>query len=329
MVFASTSLYGVLKVYMVYTTVFLLLCRTIIMSVSSKYILYQGPVIGAFLHGAVGVAKQNLFPKTRATTMPPVPGPIFEKTTAPLPDDLLNDYIRKTGGETSWYKGVVPAHLFPQWCFPLSQKTLDGLPYPIEKVMNGGCRLEIHGAIPRGEKLVSTAQLANVDDNGSRAVITQEMTSGTAAHPELIHAKFYPIVPLGKGGGGGKKKAPKLVPDNVREVARWRFDSQIGMDFAKLTGDFNPIHWVPSYAKAFGFRGCIVHGFATMAFAIEAINKNILGGDIQRLAMIDVQFTRPLHYPATVSLYTDDKGTIYVGNAPGGPAFLIGKFETR
>lgn len=302
------------------------------MSVPSKHILHQGPVIGAFLQSALGIAKQGLFPDTRPKSTPPVPGPIFEKTTRPLPDSLLNDYIAETGGEQSWYRGIVPAHLFPQWLFPLSQKTLADLPYPIEKVMNGGCRLEINGAIPRGEKLISTAQLENLDDNGSRAVITQKMTSGTEAHPELIHAYFYPIVPLGgpkKDGAKKKKKAPRIVPENAREIARWDFTPESGMNFAKLTGDFNPIHWIDGYARAFGFRGVIIHGFATMAYAIEGLNRNLFGGDANRLAVFDAQFTKPLHYPANVGLYVDDKGGVFVGDSIGGPAYLMGTYETR
>src|SRR5690554_1577253 len=122
--------------------------RSRAMSVSSKHILQQGPVIGAFLQSAVGIAKQSLIKSSKPTAAPTVPGPVFEKTTSPLPAGLIQDYSRHVGADPGWYRSTVPAHLFPQWVFPLSQKTLKGLPYPIEEVMNGGCRLEINGAIP-------------------------------------------------------------------------------------------------------------------------------------------------------------------------------------
>lgn len=298
------------------------------MSVPSKYILHQGPVIGAFLQSAVGIAKQSLIKNSAPKPEPAVPGPVFETTTAPLPNDLINDYAKHVGGDPAWYKRTVPAHLFPQWIFPISQKTLASLPYPIEKVMNGGCRLEINGAIPRGEKLVSTAQLTELDDNGSRAVITQRMTSGTAENPNLITAYFYPIVPLGKSKGGAKK-TPPTVPSDARELTRWKMNKKAGLEFAKLTGDFNPIHWVNGYAKAFGFRGVIIHGFSTMARAIEGLNKSLFAGDTSRLAVFDARFVRPLHLPADVGLFIDGKGGVFVGDAPGGPAYLIGSYETR
>lgn len=298
------------------------------MTVSPKHILRHGPVIGAFLESAVGIAKQKIAKSPGPTTPPQVPGPVYESTSAPLPNDLITDYIRNVGGEPGWYKKTVPSHLFPQWVFPLSQQTLKGLPYPIEKVMNGGCRLEFNAPIPRGEPLVTTAQLSDLDDNGSRVVITQKMVSGTKAHPALITTYFYPIVPLGKGSGGSKKARP-TVPEGAREITRWRLGPKAGLDFAKLTGDFNPIHWIPGYAKAFGFRGVIIHGFSTMAHAIEGLNRNLFGGDATRLAVFDARFTRPLHYPAEVGLFIDGKGGVFVGDAPGAPAYLVGSYETR
>ena len=300
------------------------------MSVSPKYFLHQGPTIGAFLNSAIGIARQQLLKEAPSTTPPQVPGPRFESVSEPLPNDLLNDYVRHVGGNPGAYKKTVPAHLFPQWLFPLSQKTLKDLPYPIAKVVNGGCRLEIHGPLPRGEQLVSAAQLTELDDNGSRAVMVQRMTSGTRENPELITASFYPIVPLGKSSGGAKKKKESpIVPEGARELTRFKLAKNAGFEFAKLTGDINPIHWVDAYAKANGFRGVILHGFSTMARAIEGLNRHLLFGDVSRLKSFDARFVRPLHLPADVGLYIDGKGGVYVGMRPGGPAYLSGSYELR
>lgn len=299
------------------------------MSVSPKYFLHQGPTIGAFLNSAVGIARQQILKEKGPSAPPQVPGPLFESTSEPLPDDLLNDYIRHVGGDPSLYRKTVPAHLFPQWLFPLSQKTLKPLPYPIAKVVNGGCRLEFNGPIPRGAELVSTAQLTELDDNGSRAVMVQHMTSGTKENPNLITASFYPIVPLGKGSGASKKKESPRVPEGARELTRFKLAKDAGFQFAKLTGDINPIHWVDAYAKASGFRGVINHGFSTMARAIEGLNRNLFGGDANRLKSFDARFVRPLHLPADVGLYIDGQGGVFVGLRPGGPAYLVGSYETR
>ena len=145
----------------------------------------------------------------------------------------------------------------------------------------------------------------------------------------------YAFVPLSSkkdekpAGGAPKKKAPPpRVPEDAREIAFWNIPVSAGLDFAKLTGDFNPIHWIPPAARAAGFKNVILHGFATLARAIEGMNRALFAGDPSRLATIDVRFTRPLVLPAKVGLYVRGD-EIFVGSAKGGPANLVGTFTTR
>jgi acyl dehydratase len=130
------------------------------------------------------------------------------------------------------------------------------------------------------------------------------------------------------GKSNGKAKDKARVPVDAREIAFFKLGPNAGLDFAKLTGDFNPVHWVPRWAKAFGFRNVILHGFGTMARAIEALNRGLFAGDVTALREIDVRFTRPLVLPARVGVYVSgDK--VWVGDAPGGPAYLEGSFKIR
>ena len=66
---------------------------------------------------------------------------------------------------------------------------------------------------------------------------------------------------------------PTNIPDRILRALNRPSEDHRSLDFAKLTGDFNPIHWVPAYARASGFRSCILHGFATMSYAMEAIRS--------------------------------------------------------
>ena len=42
-----------------------------------------------------------------------------------------------------------------------------------------------------------------------------------------------------------------------------------------------------------------------------------------------IGFTRPLVMPADVGVYIGEDGALAVGDAPGGPAYLTGRFETN
>jgi acyl dehydratase len=302
------------------------------MSVPIKYIVHQGPVLRGMGEAVFAALRQRAgIGETAAAT---VPGPVITQTVAPRPADLVNAYVRHVGGDPTSYRGRVPAHLFPQWAFPLTGKLVQGLKYPMLAAMNGGCKLTIRAPLPLGEPLEVSGQLVSVDDNGQRAILDQRLVTGTRAVPDAIEAHLYVFVPLKgkgdqpKGNGKPRDKDKARVPVDARELAYWRLGPTAGLDFAKLTGDFNPIHWVPAWARAFGFKSTILHGFGTMARAIEGLNRAKLAGDVDALSEIDVRFTRPLVLPARVGLYVLDN-RIWVGDAPGGPAYLEGTFTTK
>jgi hypothetical protein len=118
------------------------------------------------------------------------------------------------------------------------------------------------------------------------------------------------------------------APEDAREIARFRLGKNAGLSFAKLTGDFNPIHWIPAVARASGFRRPILHGFAELAFAWEGLNKNLLGGDVHAIAELEMRLTRPLVLPHEVGLFVRGR-ELFLADALGGPAYLSGTFRLR
>lgn len=298
------------------------------MSISSRHIFSQAPVIAQLVRTALA-ARHNV----AGAGAPATPGPWIEAELPPRPDALVRDYIRHVGGDPSAYRGVVPAHFFPQWGFPLAARTLVGLPYPLARVLNAGCRLESRAPLPAGEPLLVRARLESIDDDGRRAILAQTVITGTRSAPEAVVAEMRVFVPLARdkpnGNGERKRKPVVTVPAHVKEIAFMRLGSKAGLDFAKLTGDFNPVHWIPAYARAAGQKSVILHGFSTMARAAEAVVRRVLAGDPAQLESLDVRFTGPLVLPAEVGVYVGDGGALYVGDAPAGRAFLEGRFTIR
>jgi hypothetical protein len=252
--------------------------------------------------------------------------------------------VRYVGGDPKAYRGEVPPHLFPQWCMPALARTLEQTHYPLLKIVNAGCRVRVNGVIGDREPLRVHAQLQDVDDDGRRAILHQNLSTGPESNSDALQIDFFARVPLGKperkpgdrarDGNGGNRPEPSRgrerphVAFEARELARIRLGRDAGLGFAKLTGDFNPIHWVPAYARASGFPNVILHGFGTLAHAWEGLNRRLFGGDVRAIASFDVKFTRPLVLPHEVGLYVLGQ-QVFVGDAPGGPAYLIGTFSTR
>jgi acyl dehydratase len=72
-------------------------------------------------------------------------------------------------------------------------------------------------------------------------------------------------------------------------------DKYIPHRYAGASGDFNPIHIDPEFAKQVGLPGNILHGLYTMAQVARA-NVAAAGGDPRSLRRLQVQF-RGMGFP--------------------------------
>ncbi len=307
------------------------------MGVSLSLARHQWPVIAA-----MGRAALHSLRSPSSAALPVLPGPWLFAEAPPTAPDLLRAYVRHVGGEPSWYRHTLPAHSFPRWTFPLAAELMRELPFPLTRVINAGCRLEMNAALPLDRPLQVRARLESIEQDDRRALITQRFVTGFEGSPDALVADLRTYVPLkppksdGSSQGGAAPRGASAaqaqasrasVPADAHELAFLRLSADAGLDFAKLTGDFNPIHWVPVAARAAGFRGCILHGFSTLARAMEAVHRGVLSGDPARLHAVDVRFMRPLVLPARVGIFTTARHELFVGDAPSGGAYLTGTFS--
>jgi hypothetical protein len=293
------------------------------MPIPNRFILHQLPVIAAMGNTVLGAVLLKALGRTAPP--PQLPGPELTATLPPRPRDLVRAYVRHVGGDPAGYRKRLPPHLFPQWGFALASRTSVGLDYPLEKIINAGCRIEVHEPLPDDEPLEVRARLEGIDDNGQRALFHYRIVTTTRSAPRGQTGHIFALVPLGKKKG--PKKEPVRIPVDAREIAYHRLGPQAGLDFAKLTGDFNPVHWIRPYARAFGFQSTILHGFGTMARAWEGLVRGHLSGDPGAIAELDVKFSRPLTLPAKVGVYLAADQHVYVGDAPGARPHLEGTFQ--
>ncbi len=76
--------------------------------------------------------------------------------------------------------------------------------------------------------------------------------------------------------------------------------ADIGRRYARVSGDFNPIHLSALSARLFGFRKAIAHGLWTAARA----SGPLLPHYPLAQASLDVEFKTPLFLPSTASLWS-------------------------
>jgi acyl dehydratase len=67
-------------------------------------------------------------------------------------------------------------------------------------------------------------------------------------------------------------------------------DKYLTNRYAGASGDFNPIHIDPEFAKAVGLPGTILHGLYMMGLVARANAEAVGGGDPRSMKRLSVQF---------------------------------------
>jgi multifunctional beta-oxidation protein len=143
-------------------------------------------------------------------------------------------------------------------------------------LLHGEQYLEIRKfPIPTAAKTLSYTRLIEVQDKGKAGLIVSGITTKDAKTGEDLFYNESTVFVRGSGGFGGLKTGadrgpatkvyapPKRAPDAVVEEKTTPDQAAL----YRLTGDRNPLHIDPEFAKVGGFKEPILHGLASFGFA--------------------------------------------------------------
>ena len=159
-------------------------------------------------------------------------------------------------------------------------------------VLHGEQDVEIHKPIPTATTVEHRSRVASLYDKGKAALFTIETESGPAGDP--LFTNRFTIFARGEGGFGGDTNSPTpgneppgREPDTVVESPTMSHQALI----YRLSGDKNPLHADPDFAKLGGFDTPILHGLCTFGIVCKAVVDTVLGGDVNAVARYQVRFT--------------------------------------
>ncbi|MBT1062915.1 hypothetical protein KJY73_04975 [Bowmanella sp. Y26] len=133
-------------------------------------------------------------------------------------------------------------------------------------------------------------------------------------------------VSLVRQGDLPKRNLPSTSA-NLPDGEHWHLDANLGRQYAKVSGDYNPIHLYPWSARFFGFKSQIIHGMWSKARCITALAP-VLGGAFE----LGVSFRKPVFLPCDVSFHQQndvDAGTFTLGSMDGKDLHLSGKYQSH
>lgn len=125
----------------------------------------------------------------------------------------------------------------------------------------------------------------------------------------------------GTPGRSGERSAAQPAPEAHAEA--WWLAADEGRRYAKLSGDYNPIHLSAWLSRFFGFKQPIMHGMDAVARALSAIERQ--AG--RPVTAIEVAFKRPIFLPAEVRLAWGAEGRFVVESADGQTRHVEGQYS--
>jgi acyl dehydratase len=187
---------------------------------------------------------------------------------------------------------VLPSYgVIPVFGSLVSLGSIPGLQFNMAMLLHGEQDLEIHRPIPTSGTIQSAGEVVGIYDKGKAALVVLEVKSRDEAGEPLFTNRFSLFL-RGEGGFGGESgpkagnQPPEREPDGVVESPTLPQQALV----YRLSGDKNPLHADPEFAKLGGFDTPIIHGLCSYGIVCKAIVDDALAGDVGRVARYQVRF---------------------------------------
>ena len=182
-------------------------------------------------------------------------------------------------------------------------------------MVHGEQGIELLGEIPADGEIESVGECTAIYDKGSAAVLEFASESKNLHTGEVILRTRTSLFCRGEGGFGGERgenakiEFPDRSPDH-QMVYQTRDDQAL---IYRLSGDRNPLHSDPSFAKMGGFDRPILHGLCTYGYTGRGLLAKLCDSDPSRFKSMNARFSKPV-YPGdelTVSMWVDGNNALF------------------
>ncbi len=177
-------------------------------------------------------------------------------------------------------------------------------------ILHGEQAFRIHKTIPTKGKLTTSGKVDGVYDKGKGALIT--LTTNTVDEKdELLFTNTFGVFVRGAGGFGGERGpeagniAPERPPDKTVDMPTLPIQAMI----YRLSGDRNPLHIDPDFAKMAGYDRPILHGLCTFGHAGRAVLAEYCGNEPERFRSMSVRFSGVVYPGDTITTEMWDEGS--------------------
>ncbi len=198
------------------------------------------------------------------------------------------------------------------------------------KVLHGEQTIILHKPIAPAGTIHTSMVCESIYDKGDSGAVVNVHLESRDGDGEVVFENRAVIVDRGAGGFGGDRgpKTEKLVPPEGKEPD-FAVEYAISKDQAalyRLSGDKNPLHIDPDFARKGGFERPILHGLCTYGYAGRAIVQAAGNGDPAKLRSFSARFMDVVYPGETliVSGWKREAGKYFVQVAAGDGRIVLG-----
>jgi acyl dehydratase len=174
--------------------------------------------------------------------------------------------------------------------------------YDPAMLVHGEQSIRLHGELPAAGTVSTTTTVAGMYDKGAAGLVVLQSASRHVGTGEPAFSTRTALFIRGAGGFGGPRNPegddesalageplPTREPDEVVSYST-RPDQAL---LYRLSGDRNPLHSDPTFAKRAGFDSPILHGLCTYGFTGRALLHSVCGSDPARFGAMRARFSKP------------------------------------
>jgi acyl dehydratase len=236
-----------------------------------------------YAQAALGLLRRN--------RPPGVPDVTLTATGVTVDRGRLAAYDRVCGFRVS---DTLPATYPHVLAFPLTMRLMaaPSFPIPLVGLVHVANRISVLRPLDAGSRLdlAVHAESLRPHERGRQLDVVAIATADGAEVWRGVSTYLHRSRASSGRGDASDRPAPPTP------TALWRVPTRVGADYARVSGDHNPIHTSRVGARLLGFRHPIAHGMWTKARCLAT-----LAGRVPDTYTVDVSFKLPVFLPATAA----------------------------
>ncbi len=203
------------------------------------------------------------------------------------------------------------------------------------QLLHGEQSVELFSDLPTKGTIVSTTEIVGIYDKITAAVVVTETTAKDKETQKVLFKLTSSAFIKGEGnfnGDRGPSAARVTMPEGDPDLVVSYQTQQNQALLYRLSGDRNPLHSDPSFARLAGFDRPILHGLCSFGFTGRAILNTLCDSDTSRFGLMSARFITPV-FPGDrldVKIWKQENGGLFRTESQRGDVVIdFGMFKTR